>query len=143
MKFVFDRNWSPYLARAVASLSEPEGHEVRHLADDPRFPPTAADAEWIKAFADEGGWAIVTKDRLRKGSAEREALRRTGVLVFIFTGSWSHAAPWDQAAALVRWWPTILPLAATVRSGAFEVPYKLGKPTGIRQAVLPRGARGQ
>jgi hypothetical protein len=143
LKFIFDRNWSPHLARAIASLATPDGHEIRHLADDSRFTPTASDIEWINAFADEGGWAIVTKDRLRKGSAEGEALRRTGLLVFIFTGSWSHAAPWDQAAALVRWWPTILTAAKTVSSGAFEVPYKLGKPTAIRQAYLPRGARSR
>jgi hypothetical protein len=136
LKFLFDRNWSVHIAHAIAALSSPERHEVRHLSEDPRFAPTAPDLEWISALSHDGGWAILTKDRLRKGSAEREALRRSGLLIFIFTGAWSHAGPWDQAAALVRWWPLITSTSAAIAAGAFEVPYRLGKPTRLRQAVL-------
>lgn len=141
MKFVFDRTWSPPLARAIAALSAADGHEVRHLADAPGFPPSASDAEWIDALAASGDWTIVTIDRLRKGSPEREALRRTGLPVLVFADAWARAPLWDQANALVRLWPKILAFCATARGGAFEIPYASGKLAEIRPLARPGGVR--
>lgn len=122
MKFFFDRNWSPHLAGAIRQLCSPLGHEVVHL--DERFAKTCPDVDWMNALAAEGGWAIVTKDRMRKSAAEREALRQSGIVTFIFTKQWSDHRDWDQAWSLVRWWPSIMGTADHVRSGAFEVPFK-------------------
>ncbi len=83
MKFFFDRNWSKYLASAIRELSKPEGIEVIH--HDEKFAKDCSDTEWIGKLGDEGNWAVVTKDRLTRNPAEREALKRTGMLVFIFT----------------------------------------------------------
>jgi hypothetical protein len=88
------------------------------------FAKISPDVEWINKLGSEGDWAVITKDRLRKNPAEREALRRTGLLVFIFTRQWSEHREWDLAWSLVRWWPRLLSVAESVKSGAFSVPYK-------------------
>ncbi len=134
MKFFFDRNWSPHLAAAIRELCRSERHEVIYL--DERFPKTCPDVEWIGTLAKEGGWSIVTMDRLRKNAAEREALRSTGILTFIFTGQWSHLKEWDKAAALVRWWPSIMNVSSAVASGAFEVPVKFSGKGKLDQIKL-------
>lgn len=122
MKFFFDRNWSPHLAAAIRALCIPIGVEV--VYHDDRFARNCPDVEWITTLGQEGDWAIITKDRLSKSPAEREALRRTGLVTFIFKDQWSHHKDWDQSWALVRWWPAIMEVANRMRGGAFLVPYK-------------------
>lgn len=123
MRFFLDNNWSPHLARALAALNVPEGHHVEHLKD--RFSASTPDVTWINKLSSEGGWIVVTKDRLRKGALERAALRSSGLLVFIFVKHWAHTQDWDQAAGLVRWWPRILTVSVQMAPGAFEVPYQI------------------
>ena len=133
MKFFFDRNWSPYLAAAIGELCRPLGHDVKYLDD--LFPRTCPDIDWINELGRQGGWVVITRDRLKESPAEREALRRTGILTFIFTKQWNHVTDWDQAWSLVRWWPAVLALSERVRSGAFTVPYRFsgnGKMDQIR-----------
>lgn len=122
MRFFFDRNWSIYLAAAIRELCKPHSLDVKHL--DEMFPKNCPDTEWISALGSQGDWAVVTRDRLRKNPAEREALRRTGLLVFIFTKQWADQKEWELAWALVRWWPRLMSVADTVKSGAFAVPFK-------------------
>jgi hypothetical protein len=130
VKFFFDRNWSPFLARAIGALSEPDGDTVRHL--DELFDRETADVDWITALGRAGGWSIITKDRLRKSPAEREALDRTGMVTFIFVGQWSRAGRWEQAWGLVRWWPRIQSVARNVDSAAWEVPYRFSRSDKLR-----------
>ncbi|MBM3547770.1 MAG: hypothetical protein FJX54_12525 [Alphaproteobacteria bacterium] len=134
MKFFLDNNWSPHLAAALAALNVPEGHEVVHLRS--RFAPATPDRVWINRLAAEGGWIVLTKDRLRKGQLEQAALRSSGLLVYIFAKQWSHASDWDQAAGLVRWWPQIVTVSGRVGAGAFEVPYKISGKGQFRQVTL-------
>jgi hypothetical protein len=73
-----DNNLSPYLARGLNALLEPEGDEVVHLTD--RFPRQIDDRSWINALGDEGGWVVISADRRiyrNRGSAGsvRSALR--------------------------------------------------------------------
>ncbi len=134
MKFFLDNNWSPHLAAALAVLNRPYGHQVEHLKD--RFAPATPDHQWISKLGGEGGWIVITKDRLRKGPLEQAALRSSGLLVYIFAKQWSHANDWDQAAGLIRWWPLILSVSGPVGAGAFEVPYKLSGKGQFRQVKI-------
>lgn len=61
MRFLFDNNLSPLIARAIAVLAEPDGHRVEHLRD--RGHGAAPDEEWITRLGEEGGWTIVPGDR--------------------------------------------------------------------------------
>lgn len=123
MRFFLDRNLSPHLATALAALCILESIHVEHHND--RFRPTTPDLEWIAKLAAEGGWGVITQDRLIKNPPERQALKSTGLLVFILAKPWTHVAHWDKAAAMVRWMPAIIGVASRVNSGTFMVPYNL------------------
>jgi PIN like domain len=107
----------------MAALCAPESIQIEH--HNARFAPTTPDVDWINKLASEGGWGVITQDRLIKNPPERQALKSTGLLVFILAKQWSHAAHWDKSAALVRWMPVLIGVAKGVSSGAYMVPYNL------------------
>ncbi|MCA3182368.1 MULTISPECIES: DUF5615 family PIN-like protein [unclassified Cupriavidus] len=134
MKFFFDNNLPPALAKALHALSEPTGHSASHLRD--MFPAAIPDAEWIDALASESGWSIVTHDKLNKG-LEREALRRAGLIVFFLDRGWSNHSFWDKAHNLVRWCPRIIDQSGGMRGGAaFKVPYNFSGKGQFEQVIL-------
>jgi hypothetical protein len=56
LKFLFDNNLPPSLARGVAELSrfDPAIEHVMPLRD--KFPQDAPDTEWLGQLLEEGGW---------------------------------------------------------------------------------------
>ena len=123
MRFFFDNNLSPYLAKAIHALCEPRGSQVWHLRQ--KFSGTTSDVEWINALAADGGWCVVSQDRLTKNPLEKEALRQSGLVAFIMAKGWVKYEGWEKAWRLVRWWPRIMEQANLVEGGAvFEVPIK-------------------
>lgn len=134
MKFLIDNNLSPYLAKAIAALCEPDSVQVQHLRD--KFPENTPDVDWIAALATEGDWAIVSQDRLTRKSPEREALRRSGLTAFILAKGWSNLQEWDKAWHLIRWWQRIMQGAGLVSGGAFEVPVVFSGKGMLKQIAL-------
>lgn len=122
MKFFFDNNLSPHLAKALDALSEPQGIRVLHLKE--KFVANTPDHQWISTLASEGEWAILSHDRFAKNSLEKEALRKSGLVTFILAKGWASLDGWHKAHLLVRWWPVVLQQAELVNSGAFIVPTK-------------------
>lgn len=124
MKFFFDNNLSPHMARGIAAMSTvvQDVADVRHLSD--LFPRNTPDVEWIRKLDETGPWCIVSIDRFKKAhDAEREALRRSGHTVFVLDAQWAKQAYWLQCERLVRWWPQILEQTRLVSAGAFRVPW--------------------
>lgn len=123
MKFLFDNNLPPALARGIGELSknEPDVECVVPLRD--RFPQAAPDALWLPELAHDGGWVVLSIDRFNKSAAERELLRRHGLTVFVLDRQWSRPY-WEQAAQLVRWWPKIVDVARLTSKSAMRVPWK-------------------
>lgn len=136
VRFLCDANISPHLAKALNALSSPDGHSVVHLRE--KFAPDTADVEWISALAAEGRWAVITHDRaMARRPIEQEALRRSGLIVFMLARSWNSQRQWSQVAALVRWWPRILEQASLVAGGAaFEVPFGFSGTKRLKQIKL-------
>lgn len=133
MRFLFDNNLAPYLAKAIAALCEPEDVQVVHLRD--RFTENTPDVEWIEALSMDADWVGVAINRFKKTPFEREALRRSGLTAFILVKGWGNQKYWDQAAQLVRWWPRIMEQAELVQPGAiFEVPWKFSGKGRFRQS---------
>lgn len=129
MKFLFDNNLPPSLARGVAELSkfDPAVEHVIPLKD--KFAQNTPDLEWLGALAAEVGWAVVSIDRFKKTSAEREMLRRQGLTVFVLDPQWSKPY-WVQAAQFVQWWPRIIEVAKLTSKTALRVPWRFtGKST--------------
>ena len=135
MKYFFDNNLPISLARAIAALCQPEELHIEHIKD--RFPEDAKDVECISKLAEEGNWAVITQDRLRKGSLEKEALRASGLVAFMLVRTWANHVYWAKAAQLVRWWPRIIEQADLVSGGAaFEVPWNVRGKGQFRQVRL-------
>ncbi|ALF89509.1 MULTISPECIES: hypothetical protein [Ralstonia solanacearum species complex] len=125
MKFFFDNNLSLHLAHAIRELCQVEEHvrEVIHLRD--KFAPNAKDHDWISALAVEGEWVVISQDGLRKNDLEREALRKSGLIVFVLQRQWSEHRHWDKAHNLVRWWPSVMEQSRKIKGGAaFRIPWR-------------------
>jgi len=87
-------------------------------------------------LAAEGGWVIITHDRIRK-AMEPEVLRRSGLIVFLLGKSWGSHKFWDKAHQLVRWWPAIVEQAERLEgAAAFEVPWRFSGRGKFRQIML-------
>ena len=135
MRFLFDNNLSPHLAKAIDALCKPDGIEVRHIRD--KFAGDTPDTEWIAALAAEVDWCIVSQDRLTKNPLEKEALRRSGLTAFILQKGWIALTAWEKAWRLVRWWPRIMDQARLVEGGAvFAVSVRFSGKGKFKQIML-------
>jgi hypothetical protein len=112
MRFFFDRNMSPRLARMMASYAQGE-HEVRAHDDDERFTATTPDVEWLGALAaDHPPWVILSADgRILRNRVERQALREANI-TFVSFGRWAHMRFPEYAWKLVRVWPELVRVTA-------------------------------
>jgi hypothetical protein len=134
VNFFVDNNLPPALAKALHALSESSDHKVVHLKE--MFAPNTTDSEWIQCLYEQGGWSVITHDKLNKG-LEREALRRAGLIVFFLDKGWSNHQFWDKAHNLVRWWPRIIEQSEGIKGGAaFKVPYNFSGKGQFEQVVL-------
>jgi hypothetical protein len=125
LKFLFDNNLPPSLARGIGELSkfDPVVEQVIPLKD--KFAANTPDLEWLRALAIEGGWIVVSIDRFKKSTAEREMLRRQGLTVFVLDRQWSKPY-WLQSAQLVLWWPKIVDEAKLTSKTVLRVPWRHG-----------------
>jgi hypothetical protein len=106
LKVFIDNNLSPYPARALNTLLEPEGDPVMLLTN--RFPPDTEDRVWIGAPAAEGGSVVISADRrIDRNRPEREAWGRSHRVVFFLGPQWRRLRYIEIAWRLLRWWPRI------------------------------------
>nr|WP_315249008.1 hypothetical protein [uncultured Duganella sp.] len=125
MKFFFDNNLSPHLARGIRELSaiDPTVESVIHLRE--RFERYASDLTWINELSEDGPWCIISIDRFKKQHGlEREAIRSAGHIMFILDSQWACQRFWSQSERLVRWWPQIIAHSAAVKHGAYRIPWR-------------------
>jgi hypothetical protein len=116
VKFFFDNNLAPPLARAMHELSKPQGHTVAHLREF-YSDGKASDAEWIELIASESGWAIVTIDNILRDAAAYQALKSSGLTFFFLAGGWGHLDRWSVVHKLVLRWPSILKAVDAISPG--------------------------
>ena len=92
MRFFFDNNLPPKLAKSLHVLVEPH-HRVVHLKE--KFAANATDETWMLDLAKQEDWVIVSGDlRIRKNPHEIAAWRSAGHTIF-FLEAWL-----DQSAIL-------------------------------------------
>lgn len=67
----------------------------------------------------------VTQDHHHRRPAEREAIARLGLTVFVPAKGWSALNHYERAARMLEWWPKMMQLAELTRPGAmFKVPHQ-------------------
>lgn len=108
MHFFIDENISPNLAKALNHLSNlcDENHTVMH-AREVNGGPGTPDSVWLEKLQREGNWAIISKDRFRKGDREKLAFENAGLTIFNLGKDWNKHKGWATAVQLIRWWPSI------------------------------------
>lgn len=133
MKFIFDNNLPPSLARGVAAFSEFEPDISQIVALRVKFPADTIDEVWMKQLQSEGDWIVISGDQFRKSNAEREILRQRGLTVFVLEPQWAKHQYWDKAARLVLWWPKIVSVARLTSRTAMRVPWRFTNKSTFEQ----------
>ena len=120
MRFFFDNNLAPKLAKSLHVLVEPE-HQIVHLKD--RFAANAPDETWMITLASEPKWIIVSGDlQIRRNPHEVRAWQSAGHTTFFLKPGWIELPFWTQAWKFVKCFPEILVVAQKAKSGtAFYV----------------------
>lgn len=123
MKFFFDHNMSPAVARALRELFKKE-HEITYLAE--KFPRDISDVDWMAELSREGQWIVVSGDRrITRNRAEYHAFRNSNLIGLFLSEGLNKAPVAKQMERILALWPTILTVPRTVQSGAmFELPLK-------------------
>ena len=106
MKFLFDHNLPPSLARALNLLCKEE-HEVLALVD--RFPNNITDTELIKELSGWADFRLITADNnISRVPVEQIAWQKSGLTIIFLTKSWNNLKYWVKCWKLVKRWPDIL-----------------------------------
>ena len=125
MKFFFDNNIAPKLARGLNCFVQPE-HQIVHLKE--RFPPNVEDEIWMKELAREQGWNIVTADiRIGRNPHEIRAWKEAGHTIFFLKPGWTDMVFWMQANKFTKCLPDIIEAAERARPGASFIVTANGK----------------
>lgn len=115
MKFFFDNNLAPKIAKGLNVFVSPE-HQVFHLKD--KFAANAGDSDWMKALGKEENWVIVTADiHIGKNPHEIAAWKEAGHTIFFLKPGWLKLSFWDQAHKFVKCFPEIIALAEQAKCG--------------------------
>jgi hypothetical protein len=127
VKAQLDENLSPALARALNSLVEADDHQVIHVNE--LVPRGAPDIDLFAAVTKAGIHIHITQDHHHRKQIERDAIARTGLVVFVLNKGWTTQPHFEKAARLIQWWPRIVEHAEAMSPPAvFRVPWhKAGK----------------
>lgn len=122
MKAQIDENLPPSLARGLNALVSPDGDEVVHVAD---YAKGASDEDLFRLAIEDGVQIHITHDHHYRRPAEREAIARLGLTVFVLAKGWSKLAYYEKAARLIEYWPAIVATTKLVAAGAiFRIPHR-------------------
>ena len=91
-----------------------------------KFPANTKDEVWLNDLINEGNWAIISIDRFKKSSVEKEALNSPKLISFILSNSWSKLTFWEQSYRLIRWMPQIIKQTKLNSYGVFGIPVNYG-----------------
>lgn len=123
MKAQLDENLPPGLARALNSIAQTDEHEIIHVLD--LVGRGTSDVDLFKASMDAGVRVHITQDNHHRRPIEREAIARSGLIVFVLAKGWSSLTLYDKAARLIEWWPRIMDQAELITPPAmFRVPVR-------------------
>ncbi|MFT8932457.1 MAG: hypothetical protein ABF976_12400 [Acetobacter syzygii] len=125
MRFIFDENHPPIMARVLAPLADMDGHivtSVRQLGLE-----STKDVDLFHMLADpDTKTVLITTDKaMSRRQHEIAAIRETGAVVVLGTKAWNQQSDiMERARMMVWWWPTILHCSMGADRGSFlELPW--------------------
>lgn len=106
MKIRADEHVSPKITRLVGELVKSPSVDLSSVYDSGHC--GTKDHHWIRAFAKEGGFAILSADTdFFKKPHQVVAVDDTGLRVVHLPGKWANAPGHLQAAHILMWWQRI------------------------------------
>lgn len=132
MNFFFDNAVSPKLVCSLRTLEMNSEDVFIHLLEDRRFEHSSPDEFIIGTIAKDSPkpvWLTADKSQATRGSAERLALRNSGLSVVFFAKGYGNLPIHLLASKIIAVWPEIrravsscrVPTAFTVRiNGSIE-----------------------
>ncbi len=132
MKAFFDHNLSPFMARAINVVVDPDGSSAICKRD--KFSPKTADTEWISTLGREGGWTIFSGDmKILKNPVERNAYFAANLTGFFLRPAVCKLPVLQQTATILWHWHAIDQLVSLQERGAYWLPLnKTAKYRAIR-----------
>jgi hypothetical protein len=102
------------LLRTIRAPGNPHIHDLRELGLT-----GSADEVWMPLLAGRGARGVVTKDSsILRASVRRDVWRRARLTVFVLNKGWGNLPLFEQARALVWWWPAIVERGSSGPTGA-------------------------
>ena len=124
MKVQLDENLPPALARALNALAAIDDHEVVHVTD---YAKGARDIDLFHLAILDGVKVHITLDHHQRKPAEREAIARLGLTVFVLAKGWNTLNHYEKAARLIEYWHPIMTTAENFAPGSMiKVPHRRG-----------------
>lgn len=114
MKFFFDNNLPPVLAKAMGVIAEDEGDQIQHLRL--MFPPETPDVEWLNAIGTSREWVVISRDGFSKTTEEKREIVNRSHCAFILSKGWNLKL-WILASKLLLRWLDIRKTAGESRVG--------------------------
>ncbi len=125
VKVLFDHNMPPVIARSLNELIKADGHEAVALRK--KFRTNISDIDYYSELGKEGGWIVISKDvKQIKKPAERDAILRSGVMVFYLMPAVGKQRVNEQAATIIWQWDKILKQYELSEGGLFALPVRKG-----------------
>ena len=122
MRFFFDRNMAPQLARMVDVLERE--HIARSYYDDDRFQETdsrcGVDSAHSPPMTRPGLSSAATGDILRN-KTELSALKEARLTFFCLSRTWMHMSLYEQAWKFIKTWPQIVENAKGTTPRIYEI----------------------
>jgi len=116
MKFYFDENITPQIARALAILQEPRPEKIEVFTIKDVFGKGTADEEWIPIVAAEDGIVITQDFNIQRTRHQRELYRKHGLgVVFFKPPSKTGFDYWTMINKVIEAWPKIKKVAKRER----------------------------
>lgn len=136
MKFLFDHNQEPKLARAINELLKSDGHSAVPLRD--KFLHSTPDIDWMHELAKDGGWSVISGDtRIAKNKHERAAWLESNLSIFFLKPGWQKMPFWEKSSRLIWWMPHIIDQADRIEGSAgFWVPIGTRSKPRFEQVML-------
>lgn len=131
MKAQIDENLPPALAHAVHAIAVLDDDHVMHVRDLAKA--GTKDVDLFEIAARAGIEVHVTQDQHQRRAAEREAIARLGLTVFVLSKGWQQLDHYERAARLLEWWPKMRQLVRlTSRGSIYSVPHQRASSGRIR-----------
>lgn len=128
MRFVFDENHPPVLARMLSEIATAEPYDIASVASLGLRGAKDVDLFQFLTNGIEGQNILITADTaMKRRRHEAAAIQKTGLVVVVCARGWNQERDiFRRGAMLLHWWPQIVTCSEGASPGTFlELPWRI------------------